>query len=105
MVLTFDPHDPRLLDAGVPFDLLARIRAEQRVCPTPAGGWYLARYADVVAALKEVDTFRADLGPITGLPGIEAVPPDQLFLSEITEPRHGQIRRVYNACFRPDRTR
>jgi len=104
-VLTFDPHDPQLLVSGVPFDVLAQIRAEQRVCPTPAGAWYLARHDDVVAALKDVGVFRADLGPITGLPGIEAVPADQLYLSEIAEPRHGQVRRLYNACFGPHRTR
>ena len=51
------------------------------------------------AALQAiVDTFRADLGPITGFPGgLLTVPEDQHYLSEIPEPRHGMIRRLFNA--------
>jgi cytochrome P450 len=102
-MLTYDPHDPALVVDGVPFDHLARIRAEQPVCPTPSGARYLSRYADVEAALKDVDTFRADLGVLSGLGGVEEVPDDELFLSEIDEPRHGQIRRLFNATFGPHR--
>jgi cytochrome P450 len=105
-MLSYDPHDPALLRDGVPFDHLARIRAEQPVCPTPSGAWYLSRAGDIAATLKDVDTFRADLGPITGLPGgIETIPEDQHFLSEIPEPRHGQIRKLFNSCFGPHRVR
>jgi cytochrome P450 len=102
-MLSYDPHDPRWLVEGVPFDHLARIRAEQPVCPTPTGARYLSRYADVEAALKDVDTFRADLGVLSGLGGVEEVPEEQLYLSEIDEPRHGQIRRLFNATFGPHR--
>jgi cytochrome P450 len=84
---------------------LARIRREEPICPTPSGARYLSRRADIQVALHDVDAFRADLGPITGLHGLEEIPDDQLFLSEITEPRHGQIRRLYNSCFGPHRTR
>jgi hypothetical protein len=101
--VTFDPHDPAHARVGVPFDHLALVRREAPVCPTPAGAWYLARFALVEAALKDVDAFRADLGALSGLRGIEEVPADQLFLSEIGEPRHGQIRRVFNAAFGPHR--
>ncbi len=101
--VVFDPHDPAHLTDGVPFDLLARVRREAPVCPTPRGAWYLSRFALVEAALKDVDTFRADLGALSGLRGVEDVPTDQLFLSEIGEPRHGQIRRVFNAAFGPHR--
>jgi cytochrome P450 len=104
-VITFDPFDPDHLRHGVPFDLLARIRMEEPVCATPSGARYLSRQADIEQALKDVDSFRADLAPMTGLGGIEDVPADQLFLSEITEPRHGQIRRLYNSCFGPHRTK
>jgi cytochrome P450 len=105
-VLTYDPHDPEFLRTGVPFEHLARIRTEEPVCPTPAGAWYLSRHADIAATLKDVETFRADLGPITGLPGgIETIPEEQLFLSEISEPRHGQIRRLFNSAFGPHRVR
>lgn len=105
MGLTYDPHDPRYLEDGVPFDHLARLRREEPICPTPTGAWYLARRADVEAVLKDVRTFVTDLGPMTGLPGVEAIPPDQWFLSEIPEPRHGRIRRLFNASFGPHRTR
>jgi cytochrome P450 len=102
-VLSFDPHDPAHLVDGVPFEQLARIRAERPVCPTPSGAWYLSRFADVEAALKDVDTFRADLGALSGLAGVEEVPDEELFLSEITEPRHGRIRKLFNATFGPHR--
>ena len=78
---------------------------EEPICPTPSGARYLSRFADIEAALRDVESFRADLGPVTGLGGLEDIPDEQLFLSEITEPRHGQIRRLYNSCFGPHRTR
>ena len=64
----------------------------------------MARYEDVEASLRNVGTFRADLGRMSGVDGIEAVPSDQLFLSEISGPRHAQIRRLFNATFGPQRT-
>jgi cytochrome P450 len=102
----FDPHDPRFVDEGVPFDVLHRIREEEPVYRTPGGDWYLARYGDVEAALKDVDAFRADLGPMTGIPaGVPAIPADQHYLSEIPEPRHGSIRRLFNAALATHRVR
>ncbi len=105
MARTFDPHDPRHLDEGVPFDLLAEIRRDEPVVRTPRGAWYLSRQADVLAVLKDVDTFSADLGPMSGVRSVEDVPEDQRWLSEIEEPRHGRIRRLFNASFGPHRTR
>lgn len=101
--VTFDPHDPRYVTDGVPFDSIARVRRERPVCPTPIGSWYLARYDLVEEALRDVETYRSDLSVHSGLDGVEQVPRDQLFLSEIEEPRHGQIRRVFNAAFGPQR--
>ena len=96
--ITFDPHDPTFVEVGVPFDVLARIRREQPVFRTPGGAHYLSRYADVEAALKDVDVFWAELGPITGIPaGVATIPADQHYLSEIPEPRHGAVRRLFNA--------
>ncbi|MBK7950717.1 MAG: cytochrome P450 [Deltaproteobacteria bacterium] len=104
--LSFDPHDRRFVEDGVPFDVLARIRREQPVYRTPSGAWYLSRHADVEAALVDVDTFRAELGPITGIPaGCATIPEEQHFLSEIPEPRHGRIRRLFNAIFAWHRVR
>jgi cytochrome P450 len=103
-VTTYDPNDPRQFTDGVSFDRLAQLRREVPVCPTPSGSWYVARYEDVEASLRNVGTFRADLGRMSGVDWIEAVPSDQLFLSEISGPRHAQIRRLFNATFGPQRT-
>ena len=103
---TFDPHDPRFVTDGVPFDVLARIRQEDPVHRTPSGAWYLARFAAVEAALKDVGTFRAELGPITGIPaGVLTIPEDQHYLSEIPEPRHGMVRRLFNSVLATHRMR
>src|SRR5690606_31793426 len=97
--IVFDPHDPAFVSEGVPFATLARIREEQPVLRTPDGAWYLSRFDDVAAALTDVDTFRADLGPITGIAaGIEAIPEEEHYLSEIPEPRHKQVRRLVTAA-------
>jgi cytochrome P450 len=103
---SFDPRHPRYAEDGVPFDELQTIRREHRVYRTPAGEWYLGRYADVEAALKDVDVFRADLGAMTGIPaGVDAIPDDQHYLSEIAEPRHGAIRRLFNAALATHRVK
>jgi cytochrome P450 len=102
-VITYDPNDPSHLTDGVPFEHLARVRQEAPVCPTPSGSWYVSRYDDVEASLRDVGTFRADLGRLSGVDGIEEVPSEQLFLSEIPDPRHAQIRRLFNATFGPQR--
>src|ERR1700726_2430233 len=81
-MLTFDPQDPAY-GAGLPFALLQEIRRRHSVCRTPAGQWYLAGQDAIYEALKDVATFRTDLAPNSGLAGIEDVPDDQLFLSEI----------------------
>lgn len=102
--ITFDPHDPAFVEEGVPFDVLTRIRHEQPVYRTPSGSWYLSRYGDVEAALKDVDTFQAELGPITGIPGgFRTIPEDQHYLSEIPEPRHKAVRRLFNTVLGPHR--
>ena len=102
-MLTFDPQDPAHVIEGMPFDVLQRVRAEQPVCPTPAGDWYLARQEEILAALRDVGTFRTDLARMSGLGRLDDIPEEQLFLSEIPEPRHGQVRRLYNMYFGPHR--
>src|SRR4051794_19086837 len=70
-VLTFDPQNPAHAAEGVPFDVLERVRAEQPVCPTPAGDWYLSRQEEIFEALKDVGTFRTDLAKMSGLSRLE----------------------------------
>jgi len=103
-VITYDARDPGHAERGVPFDHLARVRREAPVCPSPHGAWYLSRFSLVAEALRDVDTYRSDLGVLSGLAGVEEVPPEELFLSEISEPRHRQIRRLFNATFGPHRS-
>lgn len=102
-MIEFDPHDPAFAKTGVPFEVLAEIRRQGPVYAVPAGGWYVARRDEVLTTLKEVTIFRADLSHSLGndFGGVEEIPPELLFLSEIEEPRHGQVRRLYNSFFGP----
>ena len=104
-MIVFDPHDPRYERDGVPFDELARIRRECPVARTPRGDWYVSRRADVEAILKDVETFTADLSRFAELDGVERIPDDERFLSEIPEPRHGEVRRIFNGAFGPHRVK
>jgi cytochrome P450 len=102
--ITFNARDPEHARVGVPFDHLATVRRQAPVCPSPHGAWYLSRFALVEEALRDVATYRSDLGVLSGLGGVEDVPPEQQFLSEITGERHRQIRRLFNATFGPHRS-
>jgi cytochrome P450 len=65
-------------------------------CPvarTPDGPWYLARYADVVAATQDIELFQASFRQ----PGV-VVPDEEQLINEIPEPRHGQVRRIINSA-------
>ena len=77
--------------SDVPHELFTEVRA---TCPVAksAGGWYLATQDDVVEASKNVDVFLSSFRQ----PGI-VVPPEEQFINEIHEPRHGKIRRIINA--------
>jgi cytochrome P450 len=85
--------DPLDISAGIPYEHLARLRAECPVSQTASGAWYLARYEDVLAATKDLDAFQASFRE----PGV-VVPPEEQLISEIPEPRHGKIRRIINSA-------
>jgi cytochrome P450 len=85
--------DPLDVAAGVPYERLAELRTGCPVSQTASGAWYLTRYADVLAATKDVDTFQASFRE----PGV-VVPPEEQLISEIPEPRHGKIRRIINSA-------
>lgn len=101
--LEYDPHDPSLMTAGTPWGLLARLRSERPVSPTPTGSTYLSRRREVDELLADVEHFGSDMTTGTGIDGVESVPPDQLFLPEIDEPTHGEVRRLFNAALGPHR--
>lgn len=84
----FDPLSAPLDDPG-----FADLRQHCPVSHTPAGAWYLARYDDAVAGAKDVERFVASFRE----PGV-IVPDEEQLVSEIPEPRHGQIRRIINSA-------
>ena len=85
---TFDP-----LSAPADSPGLEELRAGCPVAHTPSGPWYLARYADVLAATQDVELFQASFRQ----PGV-VVPDEEQLINEIPEPRHGQVRRVINSA-------
>ncbi len=90
---SLDAFDP--LDAvhGIPHAGLAALRARRPVHRTPGGVFYLALQADVLAAARAVETFRASFRE----PGV-VVPPEEMLINEIPEPRHGRIRKIVNSA-------
>jgi cytochrome P450 len=86
--MAFDP-----LTADAESEELARLRREDPVTRAPSGPWYFARFDDVLAATKAVDTFNASFRE----PGV-VVPDEEQFINEIPEPRHGKIRRIINSA-------
>jgi cytochrome P450 len=85
--------DPFDASAGVPYQLLAQLRGECPVSRTESGAYFLARHDDVRAATKEIGVFQASFRA----PGV-TVPPEEQLISEISEPRHGKIRRIINSA-------
>ena len=84
----FDPLVADFEDAG--------FTALRETCPvsrTESGAWFLARYDDSVAGAKDVDRFVASFREA----GV-VVPDEEQLISEIPEPRHGQIRRIINSA-------
>ena len=88
--MTTDPLDT---SDGVPFAALAELRATCPVSETTSGAYFLARYADVLAATKNIESFQASFRE----PGV-VVPPEEQLISEIPEPRHTEIRRIINSA-------
>ena len=103
--ISFNPHDPTFATDGVPTEVLARLRSECPVYKTADGAWFISRHEDIVAVLKDVDTFVADLSRYSLIDGLTNVPVEERFLSEIPEPRHGKVRRLFNSCFASHRVR
>ena len=65
-------------------------------CPvqrSESGSWVFTGYAEVLAATQDVEAFRANFRA----PGVE-VPPEEQFVNEIPEPRHGHVRKIINSA-------
>ncbi len=83
--------DPLMAEGASPE--LAELRGGCPVSRTPDGPWYIARYADVLSATKDVYRFEASFRE----PGV-VIPEEEQLISEIPEPRHGQVRRIINSA-------
>jgi cytochrome P450 len=86
--MSFDPLSASFDDPG-----FADLRERCPVSKTEMGAWYFARYEDSVAGAKDVERFIASFRE----PGV-VVPDEEQLVSEIPEPRHGQIRRIINSA-------
>ncbi len=98
--MDFDPNDARWSRDGLPEDFLDEIRRRGGIYRLPRGGTFLGCYDQVAAVFQDPSTYHATLN-FAG----EPVSEEDLYLPEIDEPRHGQIRRVVNAFFSPRRAR
>jgi len=88
-----DFGDPLDTSAGIPYDVFSRLRAEAPVWRTANGVWFFSRFDDVLAATKDIESFKSSFRD----PGV-VVPEEEQLISEIEEPRHGKIRRIVNSA-------
>ena len=91
-------YDPVADAEAVPYDDLAHLRAEAPVWRSPSGMWVVTRADDVEACFKDVSSYSDSFRE----PGV-VVPPEEQFINEIPEPRHGRMRRVINSAVAPHR--
>lgn len=85
--------DPLDTTDGVPYQVLAELRATCPVSRSASGTYFLAGHDDVLAATKRVDAFQASFREAGVI-----VPPEEQLVSEIPEPRHSEIRRIINSA-------
>ncbi len=92
---TLDPATFNPLDAvgEIPYDDFALARQTCPVAKTASGAVYLARHDDVLAATRDVGSFVSSFREAGVI-----VPEDEKLISEIAEPRHGQVRRIINSA-------
>jgi cytochrome P450 len=90
MSATGDPLDT---SKGIPYEVFRDLRANAPVSRTPSGVWFFALYDDVLAATKDIESFKSSFRD----PGV-VVPDEEQLISEIPEPRHGRIRRIVNSA-------
>ena len=88
-----DFGDPLDTSSGIPYDVFTRLRAEAPVWRTDTGVWFFSRFDDVLAATKDIESFKSSFRE----PGV-VVPEEEQLISEIAEPRHGKIRRIVNSA-------
>ena len=88
--MTTDPLDTT---SGIPYARFIELRQNCPVSTTASGAYFLASHDDVLAATRNIGAFQASFRE----PGIR-VPLEEQLISEIPEPRHGEIRRIINSA-------
>lgn len=91
---SFDPYAP---SSDARYAAMRAARARGGVVETPAG-WYVATAAGVLEGLRDVEKF------VGSFMDTSALPPDEVMISAVPEPRHGRIRRVINTVVAAHRT-
>jgi cytochrome P450 len=79
------------LRASLP-ELTGQPGPRTRPARATAAGWFLTRHAEVLSAVRDVNTFQSNYRE----PGV-IVPEEEQIIPEIPEPRHGRVRRLVNA--------
>lgn len=92
----YDHGDP---DRPVDFEAYRQMREAGGLAPVGPGEWAAGRHDSLTEVFRDVDSLIADLSMF----GTPEIPSEQLFLSEIPEPRHGRVRRIYNMYLGPHR--
>jgi cytochrome P450 len=98
----FDPFTMGTVPATVPLD---RFREMRRACPVaklPSGAWCVARYADVLAVIKDAGSFLSD--GASRAPGVVVAEDDKMTF-EIDPPRHLFVRRALMEAVSPGHVR
>lgn len=106
-----DLADPRLWDAGPPWELFARLQREapvhfspQRVAPGEGGFWSIVRHEDVRTVTRDFKAFSSERRGIFLVDDI-GVPLDvqRMQMISMDPPRHDRMKALVTKAFTPDR--
>jgi cytochrome P450 len=106
-----DLADPAVWDAGVPYELFARLQREapvhhsaQASAPDEGGFWSITRHEDVRALTRDFKTFSSERRGILHVDDI-GVPLDvqRLQMISMDPPRHDRLKALVTKAFTPDR--
>jgi len=106
-----DLADPRLWDAGPPWELFARLQREapvhfspQRVAPDEGGFWSIVRHEDVRAVTRDFKTFSSERRGIFLVDDIGvALDVQRLQMISMDPPRHDRLKALVTRAFTPER--
>ncbi len=102
MISTVDLTDLDMWAEGVPYDEFARLRRESPVAwfeeaPPNSGFWSVHRYADIVAASRDVATFSSRRGVSFEEPTDEDMAARTTII-DLDPPEHTRLRKVVSGA-------